>query len=188
MNNLELKDIRDFLLTKNIVWKGLIYDPWIDKVVKADIEFFDDERIVRLYAQKRNNSEKYIQRVIVSTKKFLIENENLNKLDNFENFSKEWHTFFRNKKLSPATKLKHMEKEIKNLPPNTSIDFNNMFFLFRIKEPDKLKYFNALKPRLDDYIKIKNTKNKVEQPYNQLFVRNKKIAHVDETKTPKHAL
>lgn len=173
MTKLNLNDIKEFLKTKGIIWQGLIYDPFKDAKCLKKIDFFDNERIVRLYVNKEGNENEYIQRVIISSNKFLVENEKLNKLDNFVSYSEEWKKFRKLKYLSKNTKIKHMVKDIYTLEPNTNINFEQYFEKYMVNEQDKIDYFYTLMNKIKDFVSIKDNKyEEIGKPYNFTIVRN----------------
>lgn len=86
--NIEI--IKKFLATKGYIWTGKIRDCQIMKFRLATIKDFENEKIVRLVVTTYKKPTEFIQRVIVSERKFKIENPTLNKLDCFENFSQDW--------------------------------------------------------------------------------------------------
>lgn len=181
MTKLNLNDIKEFLKTKGIIWHGLIYDPFKDAKCFKKIDFFDNERIVRLYVNKEGNENEYIQRVIISSKKFLVENEKLNKLDNFVSYSEEWKNFRKLKYLSKNTKIKHMVKDIYALEPNTNIDFEQYFEKYMVNEQDKIDYFYTLMNKIKDFVSIKDNKyEEIGKPYKFTIVRNENILSKQE--------
>ena len=96
----KIEYIKEFLLTKGFVWNGKIRDPFKMIYRQADLEDFRNHKMVRLLVSIPNNDKQFIQRVIVSDGMFKIENLNLNKMDNFENFKEEWITLLNQKTLT----------------------------------------------------------------------------------------
>ena len=97
LSNTKIEYIKEFLLSKELIWKGKIRDPWKMMYRYATIEDFSNNKMVRLVVTRPNKDNEFIQRIIVSDTLFKIENLKLKKMDCFENFSDKWIEFLNSK-------------------------------------------------------------------------------------------